>query len=299
MTKLTRPSRLRAAKMACFMAFAAFFGHSSVQANPVECSGPRGECETPSGGSYAIRLPTGVDLSQPIPALLYFHGAGGTGSGSMKNTGMVNAFLNRGYAVIAPSGLKRPNSRFGPGWSFLPFRKKQRDERAFAREVLQDVEKRFNVDRQSVLMSGFSIGGSLVWYLACEDPDLAKAYAPVAGAFWRPHPQTSDCKAPVQMFHTHGWRDGTVPLEGRPLGGGRIYQGDVFQGLQILRQLNNCDGLKADKFKTDERFWIRTWTRCTRGSALSLALHPGGHSVPKGWANRAIKWFENLERKTN
>ncbi|MDA8870336.1 dienelactone hydrolase family protein [Rhizobiaceae bacterium] len=249
-------------------------------------------CRTPLG-EYAIKLPA-LKSGEKIPALLWFHGAGGSGPGAMKNTGMVDAFIERGYAVIAPSGLKRPNRRFGPGWSFLPSRPKQRDELAFAKEVIADAAARHQIDPQRVLMSGFSIGGSLVWYLACQDPTTARAYAPVAGAFWRPHPTAEDCKAPIKLLHTHGWRDGTVPLEGRPLRGGQIYQGDVFQGLQIMRELNGCDQLRADGFDTEGDFWRRKWTKCSQGSALEFALHTGGHIVPKGWSEMAINWFENL-----
>jgi polyhydroxybutyrate depolymerase len=248
-------------------------------------------------GEYALHLPdNAANLeNKPIPALLYFHGAGGSGPKAMRNKGMLKTFTERGYAIIAPSGLKRPNSRFGPGWSFLPFREKQRDELKFAHAVLADAARNYGIDRNRVLTSGFSIGGSLVWYLACQDPALSRAYAPVAGAFWRPHPVSEDCKGPIKLLHTHGWRDGTVPLEGRPLGGGRIYQGDVFAGLRIMREVNGCDQLRADKFNTSGKFWRRKWTRCTPDSALEFALHTGGHGVPKGWAGMAIDWFEALQ----
>jgi len=189
----------------------------------------------------------------------------------------------------------RPGSGFGPGWSFHPERPVQRDELAFAREVIADAAARHGVDPARVILSGFSIGGSLAWYLACRDADLAAAYAPVAGAFWRPHPGIGSCDGPVRMLHTHGWRDTVVPLEGRPLGGGRIYQGDVFVGLQVLRAANGCSGLRADAFDTEGRFWRRAWTECRAGSALELALHEGGHTVPAGWSEMALDWFEALE----
>lgn len=245
------------------------------------------ECET-TLGKYNIELPDRTDQSISIPAMIYFHGAGGSGQRSLKNRNMVEAFLERGYAVIAPSGLKRPNSRFGPGWSFHPERSRQRDELAFAKEVIADASEKFNLDRDRVLMTGFSIGGSLTWYLACQDPKVATAYAPVAGAFWRPHDVGTDCKGPVKLLHTHGWRDGTVPLEGRVLGGGFIEQGDVFYGLQILRKLNGCNNYKADKFDTQGEFWRRWWTKCKPDSALQFNLFDGGHGVPSNWAEEAI-----------
>ncbi len=259
------------------------------------CGIGENECDV-ALGKYNIELPERADPTQLIPAMIYLHGAGGSGQRSLKNREMVETFLSRGYAVIAPSGLKRPNSKFGPGWSFHPKREKRRDELAFMKEVMADAASRFNLDRDTMLMTGFSIGGSMVWYLACEDPNVAKAFAPVAGSFWRPHDAGTDCSGPVKFLHTHGWRDGTVPLEGRVLGNFRIEQGDVFVGLQIMRKTNGCWNHKADRYDTSGKFWKRWWIKCTEGSALQFNLFDGGHGVPKGWAEEAINWFEALDK---
>ncbi|MEM8870234.1 MAG: alpha/beta fold hydrolase [Pseudomonadota bacterium] len=261
-------------------------------------SGPCGRdgaaCEIPEG-TYRIITPQGEAPDAGWPAMMFFHGAGGSGARTLDNTGMVTAFVERGYAVIAPDGLPRPNSRFGPGWSFHPDFPSRRDEVAFTRAVTVDAAARHSIDPAQLILSGFSIGGSLVWYMACEAPDLARAYAPVGGAFWRPHPEAADCAGPVRMLHTHGWRDRVVPLEGRPLRSGAVYQGDVFHGLDILRQVNGCSGMRADEFLTDADTWRRAWTTCSPGTALELILHPGGHAVPRGWADQAIDWFEALD----
>ena len=83
----------------------------------------------------------------------------------------------------------------------------------------------------------FSVGGSLTWYLACQEPGKFAAFAPMAGGFWRRHPST--CAGPVKLLHAHGWRDQTVPLEGRPLRAG-LEQGDIFEGLQLWRRVSSC-----------------------------------------------------------
>lgn len=267
------------------------FGTVSAQQ---QCGIGDNECEIPLG-TYNIELPANNHKTEKIPAMIYFHGAGGSGQRALKNRNMVEAFNNRGFAVIAPSGLKRPNSRFGPGWSFHPNFPEQRNELEFTKAVLDDASKRFKIDRTKILMTGFSIGGSLTWYLACKDPDLAKAYAPIAGAFWRPHPVSSDCKGPINMLHTHGWRDGTVPLEGRVLGGGRIEQGDVFHSMRVLREVNGCENYKANQYDTSGKFWKRWWTKCTSGAKLQFNLYDGGHGVTQGWAEEAINWFEALD----
>lgn len=235
-------------------------------------------------GEYHVTLPDGPG---PHPAVMFLHGAGGSGKGAMR----MNTLVQRGYAVIGPNGLDRPG-RFGTGWSFHPDRPKLRNELAFFAQIADDATTRFNLDRNAFVLAGFSIGGSMTSYVACAAPEIFAAYAPVAGSFWRPHP--TECAGPVRLFHTHGWRDTTVPLEGRPLGGGTIKQGDVWHAMQLWRAENECDQMRPDAFDTIGNFWIRRWEDCRAGSALEFALHPGAHGIPRGWSDLAIDWFEGL-----
>lgn len=242
-------------------------------------------------GSYHVTLP--ATPATGIPAVMFLHGAGGSGLGSTRAGSMADTLTARGYAVIGPNGLQRENSNFGPGWSFHPDRPEIRDEMAFLTAVADDAVARFAIDRDRIILAGFSIGGSMASYIACDDPTTFAAYAPVGGSFWRPHPTT--CAGPVRLLHTHGWQDKTVPLEGRPLGGGQILQGDVWHAMGIWRAANGCDGLRADSFDTSGDFWVRRWTECDDGTALEFLLHPGGHGIPRGWSTYTLDWFEGLQ----
>lgn len=246
-------------------------------------------------GTYRIVLP---DTPAPgSPALMFIHGAGGSGENTLRNRGIVDVALRRGYAVIAPDGVlsTRRNRR---GWSFHPLRAQRRDEVAFLQAVRDDAARKHGLDRDNVLLSGFSIGGSMVSYLACAAPQAFAAYAPVAGGFWRPHP--TECAGPVRLLHTHGWADTTVPLEGRVLHGAdkndpdAVIQGDIFRTMEIWRATNGCLQYRGDAFSVTDAFWRRSWTRCSDATALELALFPGGHTVPDGWAEMALDWFEGL-----
>ena len=242
----------------------------------------------------ALPEPSGSD---PVPAVVYIHGWGGSGAGALRNSGMVSAFLDRGYAVIAPDGVPR-EGRPGRSWRFHPVTGQQEAEIEFLKDVREDAIERFDLDPERIILAGFSIGGSMTAYTACLAPESFSAFAPVGGNFWRPHP--TECEGPVKMLHTHGWRDGTVPLEGRVVNGvpsddpNAFTQGDIFHAMDIWRQTNGCIHLKADRFQTDGDYWRRAWDRCTEGSALEFALYPGGHSIPKGWPDLVVNWFESL-----
>ncbi len=247
-------------------------------------------CEI-SSGSYHVELPSTAVAAPGLPALIFLHGWGGSGQGTLSNRGMVEAVLARGYAVIAPDGLPRAQGN-GRSWSFHPDRPAGRDETAFLIAVADDAAARFGVDRGRMLLGGFSIGGSMASYVACAAPDAFAAFAPVAGSFWRPLP--GRCAGPVRLLHTHGWTDATVPLEGRRVGSAGATQGDVFAAQEIWRQANGCDRIRPDNFGEAGAFWWRRWTDCKQGSALEFALHPGAHDIPRGWSTLVLDWFEGL-----
>ena len=250
------------------------------------CADESDVCETDLG-SYHIRLPDGAEGAG---AVLFLHGYGSHGGNTIGNDRIVAPALTRGYAVIAPNGIPTAEGRPN-GWGFFPGRG-QRDETAFLTGVADDAAHRFGLDRGRMMLAGFSSGGFMVTYLACGAPESFAAYAPVAGGFWRPHPDA--CAGPVNLLHSHGWMDGTVPLEGRPLGGGRYMQGDIFKGLEIFRMANGCAAMRPDASSNEGPFWRRSWSACGDGAALDFLLFPGGHTVPGWWSDTALDWFEGL-----
>lgn len=256
-----------------------------ASAATADCNGAPEPCKL-ANGTYHIVLPDGV--TGPVPAILLLHGYGGEGVGTIRNKGMVNLMLGRGYAVIAPDGQPRDTGD-GRTWDFHPDRPATRDETAFLIAVADDAAARYGLDRDSMLLAGFSIGGSMTSYVACAAPTAFAAYAPVAGSFWRPHPVA--CAGPVRLLHTHGTADQTVPLTGREIMPGFV-QGNVFDAMEIWRTANGCPSAKADRTDDLGIYAVQHWADCRPGTDLRFALHEGGHNIPKGWAQMAVDWFE-------
>lgn len=247
-----------------------------------------GQAETPctlSLGTYHVLVPTNAEYKG---AVVLLHGGGGTGKGLLK-TNMARQAVKRGFVFVAPNGF-HPTARFKNNWAV---RAKnfghELDDIKFLNAVMDDVAKKFVVDRKKFLLSGFSRGGSMVWDVACHAPHSALAYAPSAGAFWDDLPQK--CVGPVDLFHTHGWNDRTVPLEGRPIFKGNVIQGDVWQSLKILRASNGCTNRQPASSSVKNNQWWRHWDDC-RSGRIDLMLHDGGHGAPKSWAETTLDWFE-------
>ena len=253
-----------------------------------EACGGDAPCLLPDQAEYHIETPEGVDTP---PTVFFLHGMGGTSAGIMRNRGLVTALLARGYAVIAPQGESRRPGKKNGVWNVWGDADR-RDDVAYLNAVAEDAVDRFGLDRDRMLMAGFSGGGMMAWWVACHAPGDFAAYAPIAGLFWNPAP--AECVGPIALLHTHGWADPVVPIEGRtfkPIG---RTQSDLFASLATLRRANGCARDNPDEFSETGRYLRRKWTDCAAGAALELAIHPGGHAIPNGWSALALDWFEAL-----
>jgi polyhydroxybutyrate depolymerase len=259
-----------------------FSSLSFLSAAQAACLDERAACKVPSG-RYHVAWPPGVARDKKVPAVVALHSWGGTGAGLIQSGKMVKVLLAQGYAVIAPEGLARRDGE-GNSWE-VQIATARRNDPDFIKSVADDAAKRFNIDRSRMLLAGFSVGGSMVAYTACRYPSAFKGFAPVSGSFWQPQPTT--CAGPVNYLHSHGKSDTSMPLQGRVVGKG-LRQGNVLQALDTFAAASGCN---ASEKSADGG---QRWTGCAAGRSVKIDMYPGGHSVPKGWAQRTIQWFESL-----
>ena len=265
-----------------------------VAAKPDTAFSSDGRCGAPDapcileGGEYYVALPETSDMR---PAIIWLHGWGRSGKGMIQKPDYVAPFIRRGYAVVMPSGQPDISGK-NLDWGVADGHDHQRDDIAFLRAVRADAVERFGLDGSQILIAGFSRGGSMVWDVACQAPEMGRAFAAAAGAFWEP--MTAECEAPVHLFHVHGFKDRMVPFEGRALTweGVDFSQGNVMKGVDVWRRENDCMG-SAKNSIDDEGSMQKDWVNCAAGS-VRLRVTKGGHGVPENWRDAVLDWFEAL-----
>jgi polyhydroxybutyrate depolymerase len=260
----------------------AFFSGAASAEDQAVCGG-----EIPcavDNGEYYIHLPENRDDDAPLGAIFYLHGHRGKAVNAIRNKGFQRMADDLGVAFVAVQGVNGT-------WSFPTAPRNLRDESVFFETVLGDLESRFDLDRNRTMLSGFSSGGFMTWYIACEDSDRFSGYAPIAGAFWEPLPDNCPAENPY-LFHVHGTSDTVVPLAGRWLGGGKWKQGDVFESFDVWRRQNGLAEGQSQKL-TDGNLECERWA--PEDGLFELCLHTGGHSVEAKWIRRA--WNELGEIK--
>ncbi|MEM9575844.1 MAG: alpha/beta fold hydrolase [Pseudomonadota bacterium] len=216
---------------------------------------------------YRIFLPEAGSAADPMPALVFAHGFRGTARGVMRNPKLRALASDLGAALIAVKSV-------GPGWD-LPngprtLNSDGSSEFAYFDAVLEDATSRFPIDRNRIVVTGFSAGGMMVWNLACARPDRFAGFVPIAGTFWLKPPET--CARPVaSIIHIHGDQDKTVPLLGRQIGPTK--QGEVPAALDMYAtfgsfarpERRSYEGLSCKERRTGG------------GDVLDFCLFSGGH----------------------
>ncbi|MXP23577.1 polyhydroxybutyrate depolymerase [Gordonia sp. HNM0687] len=160
--------------------------------------------------TYEMYRPAG--LGTPAPLVIVLHGGYGSGR-QAESSYHWDTHADRGrFVAVFPNGVGRS---WNAGTCCGPAQRRDVDDVAFVRTVLDDVSSRVSIDRSRVYVTGMSNGAMMAYRLACET-DLFAAVAPVAGT------RLVGCAtaAPTSLLHIHGTADPTVPYTGGP---GRAY----------------------------------------------------------------------------
>lgn len=252
---------------------------------PASACGVETDCMLESGRHYRIALPEGQD-SRPVGAIVYAHGYKGSARGPMGSEALKGAASELGVALIALAS--DGDDWMIPGVPDQSLKGRPDDggvELAYIEDVLADASARHGIDRSRLMATGFSAGGMMIWTLICHGSELFQGFAPIAGTFWKPEPETCD-SPPADVLHIHGTSDRIVPLEGRPIA--ETHQGSLTEVLEMYgayggfgtAEAADLDGLACE---------IR---RNGRGQRLAVCLHPGGHALEARWLGLAWRHFE-------
>lgn len=237
-----------------------------------------------AGGRYFAIEPTGWDGRSRLPVILTAHGYSSSPEVFLARDDIGDPYAEAGVLWLVPEGEDGSwATRNSPESADAG----HRDDVAFLGEVLDDVAKRWPIDRKKVAASGFSQGASMASELGCLDPQRWPIAMPVGGTFWQPEP--SRCAGPVSVRHTHGTADGTWPLGGRPIGAWD--QGDVAVGLEAFRTSAGCTASSRLVYEDDGDVTCTVFDDCADGHEVRVCLYDGGHRFPGEEAARQLSWL--------
>lgn len=144
---------------------------------------------------YTISVPRDLGDNDPRPLVLALHPGGGSRGGPFLSQVVEPALRDWGAIIIAPDS---PNRR----WS-----EPSAEESVLF--LLDDVLERYAIDRNRMLVTGFSMGGAGTWFMSTHHPERFSGAIPIAG---RPRDNPLDALGPIPVHIIHSRDDELVPI---------------------------------------------------------------------------------------
>ncbi len=159
---------------------------------------------------YRLYLPSTYDSSKPFPLLIVLHGTGGNQNKYFDHPEYASGIYKqeaekKGIILLSPYGndsLDRPTEWRGTG-------------EIHVLKVIEEVCKNFNIDRDRIILSGQSMGGTGTTYLCCRYPDLFAGGIPLASTYG--HLSLVINLKHTPMFYVHGEKDWHIYAQTGPI----------------------------------------------------------------------------------
>jgi polyhydroxybutyrate depolymerase len=234
--------------------------------------------------SYILHVPTGYTGKTAVPLVLDFHPILADDTYERNNSGYAALADQEGFVVAFPNGIDN-------AWNIGPCCTQSRtvDDLGFAKTLVTTLEGQACVDAKRVYAVGYSMGGGMSHYLACNAADVFASVAPAAFDLLEDSEEPCHPSRPITEISFRGTADPIVPYGGgasNPPNGLNVtihFLGAVGT-FQKWAQLDGCTGSPS----AADSHGCSTYSQCQVGVEVTLCTTQGGGHVtgdPQiGWA---------------
>ena len=227
--------------------------------------------------SYILHVPSGYNGTERVPLVLDFHGSGGSGMQQQSSSGYQAVADREGFVIAFPNGIDN-------AWNIGPCCTNSRDvdDLGFAKAIVEDISAEGCIDASRVYATGFSMGGGMSHYLACNAPEVFAAVAPAAFDLLIPEEEPCEPSRPISVLAFRGTNDTVVPFAGGQGSSGRV----TFLGAQAsFARWSDIDGCMEPTTADGDCTY---YENCSGGAVVGLCIKQGGSHAPgdaaTGWA---------------
>ena len=238
---------------------------------------------------YTLRVPGAFDRKTPAPLVVLLHGYGNDARGAEAYFGLRALVDTKGLLLAVPRGTvdARGDRFWNAGDACCNLFGAKVDDVAYLHAVLDDVARKYAVDRKRVYVVGHSNGGFMAERLACEMASRIAAIVDLAGAA---SSEIARCTTtePVASLHVHGDLDSVIRTTG-----GRLFDQPSLPIYPSLADTmgawgtrNGCTGALAPTGKRldlDGRIAgaetrVERFASCARADVELWSVEGGSHS---------------------
>ena len=222
----------------------------------------------------------------PVPLVMVFHGGGG-GDDWMANKSrkLTRTFNEAGYAVAYMNGSARRDGEKLRTWNAVHCcayaAKKKINDDAYADAVIEELDRRLDIDRTRIFLIGHSNGAMLSYRIAGQMKTTPRAIAPVSGAIFADQPDVPDR---TSIFMYHAVDDEVLSYDGNPEDKAERWRTAPHVGFlkaeAKLAELKDC----GPQTSPPSEGGVQTTERACPGSSTLVAVTSptGGHE----WASK-------------
>lgn len=220
---------------------------------------------------YDLHVPSSYTREKPVPLVLAFHGAGGTGKAMEQLTELSQLAEQKGFIVVYPDAIDQH-------WDA---RRRSQPETShdigFISALIDQVGQAYSLDRSRIYATGFSNGGMFAHRVACELSDKVVASAAVSATMPENLSRTCQPAQPISILLMHGTNDPVVPY-GEP---GRA----LLSLADTVKFWSNHDRCSPQAVKTvlpqASQVSLETYQQCANDTTVMLyTIEAGEHTWP-------------------
>jgi polyhydroxybutyrate depolymerase len=225
-----------------------------------------------------------------LPVVIALHGGTREASDILERTSWPEVAKREGILLVAPQG---ENNQWNDGrGSTISGRQSTANDVAFLAALIATLVSEHGADPNAIFVTGVSNGGLMTMRLACEQPGLVAAIAPVISTL--PQALTKSCQtaAPVAALFMAGTADPLMTYDGKPSAmlerrGTSAPMLSMPATLELWRLRNRCEDKGGaqdlpDINKLDQSTVTRIEYRpCKSGApVVHYRINGGGHQMP-------------------
>src|SRR5262245_39910015 len=224
---------------------------------------------------YILDVPDSVHPRTAAPLLLDFHGFGHSGAGVWNVSEFRDLATQAGFITVYPEGLSvrlpiNGREQEGSGWQMFALDGNR--DIAFVTALLDDLERRYCIDRARIFATGFSNGAYFSALLGCALSDRIAAVAPVSGGSLRVACAPS---RGVPILIQHGRQDPLIPID-------RAHAArDEWLKVNQCGAAQNADGPSCER-----------WTTCRSGAVVEYCEDDFAHAWPPQATERVWEFLQ-------
>ena len=220
---------------------------------------------------WLVHTPPNYKRGNPLPLVILYHGQNGSPQ-VIEGKSHLDYLADRmEFIVVYPEGVEGT-------WASRSFTKADAagvDDVVFTEALLDNVELKYSIDPQHVVLAGFSVGARMVNLLGCRLADRVVGIVAVSGTLMADLAAGCQPSHPLTVIEFHGSTDPFIPMQGGYTGPNKTgFSTPVEANIAAWAGRDKCEGAPVKSLLPGTREFpsvqVENFMGCPAGTQVRL-----------------------------